>query len=335
MVASTLDNNIAHTTPFFLGCDWGTSSFRLKLVASHTGNVITAIEDDTGIKAIYNRWTGYGGSLSRIAFYQSILMQKIEKLKEKSPVVIDHPPILLSGMASSSIGIKELAYAPLPFELDDPRLNTEMVEARDRFPYDLYLISGLRSSDDVMRGEETELLGLHSTLNIAGGLFLLAGTHSKHVVVEDHAVTAFRTYMTGELFDVISSESILSDSVAADIDSTFSPGKDFKEGVEEAQSKNLLHSLFGIRARDLIMNTPDKASNHGFLSGLLIGTELKEVSPAGSEPIILWGSCRLQRYYATALDILGLDFIRPEIKAEEDVTSLGQRIILTQISINK
>ncbi|SHE47565.1 2-dehydro-3-deoxygalactonokinase [Fodinibius roseus] len=334
MVAAALKNKTIHTTPFFLSCDWGTSSFRLRLVASDTGSVITAIKDKTGIKEIYKRWTAYGGELSRIDFYQSFLMQKVEELKSTSPVAVDYPPVILSGMASSSIGIKELAYAPLPFELDDPNLNIEMVAATDRFPCDLYLVSGLCSSDDVMRGEETELLGLHSTLNISEGLFLLAGTHSKHVVVEDRTVISFKTYMTGELFDIISSQSILSASVAEDMDSAAAPGRDFKKGVEEAQQKNLLHSLFGIRARDLLRDTSDKGSNYDFLSGLLIGTELKEMKPAARTPIILWGSSRLQQYYAAALDVLGRKVIRPEIKEEEEITSLGQRSILRQINTN-
>lgn len=333
MVAAALDDKTVHTTPFFLSCDWGTSSFRLRLVASDTGRVVAAIENDTGIKITYKRWTAYGGSLSRIDFYESFLMQKIEELESISPVDLDHPPIILSGMASSSIGIKELAYAPLPFELDNPELNTEMVEATDRFPYDLYLVSGLHSSDDVMRGEETELLGLHSTLNVTDGLFLLAGTHSKHVVVEERTVIAFKTYMTGELFDVLSSQSILTHSVAADRNSTDDPGRDFIKGVEEAQRENLLHSLFGIRARELIGDTSDKGNNYGFLSGLLIGTELKEIKRAERNPVILWGSHQLQRYYAAALDALGLDVIRPVIKAEEDVTSLGQRTVLRLINI--
>lgn len=334
MVAAALDNKTVHTTPFFLSCDWGTSSFRLKLVASDTGRVITAIEDESGIKEIYKRWTAYDGDSNRIDFYQSFLKQKIEELKKTSPVAVDYPPIILSGMASSSIGIKELAYAPLPFELENPNLNTEMVEATDRFPYDLYLVSGLCSSEDVMRGEETELLGLHSTLNITDGLFLLVGTHSKHMVVEDRAVIGFKTYMTGEIFDIISSQSILSTSVAADMDSTAAPGRDFKKGVEEAQQKNLLHSLFGIRARDLIRDTSDKGSNYDFLSGLLIGTELKEINPPKQDQIILWGNSQLQRYYAAALDALGLDVIQPDIKAEEDITSLGQCTVLRQININ-
>lgn len=330
MVASALDNKTRHTVTHFLSCDWGTSSFRLKLIESDTGRVVTAIEDDTGIKEMYNRWSVYSGSLSRIDFYQAFLKDKVKELEMKSPVAFNHPPILLSGMASSSIGLKELSYSPLPFKLNDPDLNTETVEATEQFPYDLYLISGLCSSEDVMRGEEIELLGLSSKLDALDGLFLLVGTHSKHVVVEDNAVIAFKTHMTGELFDLISSKSILANSIVTDKDTA--PGRDFEKGVEEAQRENLLHSLFSIRARDLIMPASDKGGNYAFLSGILIGTELKEINSAKQDQIILWGNNQLRRYYSTALGVLGLNFIQPEIRPKEDITSLGQRTILKQIN---
>src|SRR5699024_6673774 len=144
-----------------------------------------------------------------------------------------------------------------------------------RFPYALYLISGLRSSGDVMRGEETELLGLHAALHITDGLFLMAGTHSKHIVVENNAVIGFKTYMTGEFFDLSSSKSLLSNSVTMDRDAV--PDRNFEKGVEEAQKENLLHSLFSIRARELILSSPDKSNNYAFLSGIVIGTELRDI----------------------------------------------------------
>ncbi|HLR33662.1 MAG TPA: 2-dehydro-3-deoxygalactonokinase [Fodinibius sp.] len=329
MVASALDIKTEHIIPSFLSCDWGTSSFRLKLIESDTGKIVTAIKDDTGIKELFNRWSAYNGSLSRIEFYQDFLREKVDELEMNSPVAFNHPPIVLSGMASSSIGLKELSYSPLPFKLDDPALNSEIIEAGQRFPYALYLISGLRSSGDVMRGEETELLGLHAALHITDGLFLMAGTHSKHIVVENNAVIGFKTYMTGEFFDLISSKSILSNSVAMDRDAV--PDRNFEKGVEEAQKENLLHSLFSIRARELILSSPDKSNNYAFLSGIVIGTELRDIGTTRPERIILWGAPRLQRYYAAALDVLGLPYVRPDLKEQKDITSLGQRTVLKQI----
>lgn len=330
MVASALDNITLLNKPCFLSCDWGTSSFRLRLVTRETGRVLTHITDNSGgIRTIYNRWTNYTGSLSRVDFYLSFLNDKIIALEEKTSTDMRPLPIALSGMASSNIGIMELPYSLLPVKMDDPNLNIEVIEATDQFPRDLYLISGVRSSDDVMRGEETQLLGLSSKLNIRDGICLLTGTHSKHAWLKGNTITAFKTYMTGELFDLISSKSILSSSVTDNKDPL--AGQAFEEGVEASQKENLLHSLFKIRARDLI-NAPPKTGNYSFLSGLLIGTELKELASAKQDPIILWGSSRLQRYYAAALDVLGLDFVQPDIKKHEDITSLGQRRIIEQIN---
>lgn len=330
MVAPLLNNKTNHSPPCFLSCDWGTSSFRLKLVTSDTAKVLDGLTDNSGgIREMYNRWTGYHGSMSRVDFYLSFLNDKITELGKKSSSDLTRMPVVLSGMASSSIGIKELPYARLPVLLEKPALNTEMIKARETFPRDLYLISGIRSSEDVMRGEETELLGLATKLNFRDGLFLLVGTHSKHIWIQEHAITQFKTFMTGELFELISSKSILSNSVAAN--NNTKPGKAFKKGIKTSLNGNLLHSLFTIRARDLIERT-DQTVNYDYLSGLLIGTELKELVSYESEQVILWGSSRLRRYYAAALEVLKLEFVQPDIRKDEDITSLGQRIIIEKMN---
>lgn len=286
------------------------------------------MKSDEGIKKVYNRWIAYDGPLSRTDFYLNFLQEKIAELEKQSQNNFSRLPLLTSGMASSSIGIKELPYRPLPLALDNPKLNVETFEASSRFFHELHLVSGIRSSEDVMRGEETQLLGLSSILDISNGCFLLTGTHSKHVFIKDGVLIAFKTYMTGELFDLIASLSILSDSIS--VQDKNIPGPDFEKGVAVSQDKNILHSLFTIRVRDLLRDT-EKTDNFAYLSGLLIGHELKDIATDPPKKLILWGNAALQTYYSTALDLLGLNYLQPDIESTKDITSAGHRIILNQI----
>ncbi len=328
MVASAQDNITNHKTGdnlrYLLSCDWGTSTFRLKLFNIKSAEIVAGISNEQGIKKVYERWSELEKPQDRIAYYCSFLKQQIDDLQKNCDQHIDGLPVMISGMASSSIGMHELPYGGLPFSLDHPDVKSEFFEADDQFPHDTYLISGLQSSRDVMRGEETELIGLFATAGFSNGLYLLAGTHSKHVIVTNEKVTDFKTYMTGELFDLLTSKSILSNSVTKPRNG---PGPAFKKGVTSSLNSNVLHELFTIRARD-ILHRSDPAENYDYLSGLLIGTELKDIRQEQAGKIVLAGNEWLQKYYTAALNILDLNFNQIDISNTGNITSLGHLAIL-------
>ncbi|MCW9708134.1 2-dehydro-3-deoxygalactonokinase [Fodinibius salsisoli] len=325
MVAPVLDNENKHSTRHFLSCDWGTSSFRLRLVNINTGKTIARLSNSFGIKKIHDQWLEVESN--RIDYYQSFLKQQIDELKKESGPNTDRLPLVISGMASSSMGIQELPYSNLPFQLDYPNLHIKTLESTSQFPYRTYLVSGLCTQSDVMRGEETELVGLFATLDIERGCYILAGTHSKHVWVKDKAVTDFKTYMTGELFDLLLSKSILSQSVKQH--SKTDPGPAFTKGVNACSNENLLHNLFSIRAHD-ILNQTNPTDSIDYLSGLLIGTELKDLDQKQIGTIVLAGNQRLQKYYAKALDFLKLRYTQADPSVSDNIISRAHSIILNQ-----
>lgn len=325
----TANTKTRYIDPYFLSCDWGTSSFRLNLVEINTGKIAAKVSNSEGIKKTYERWCAEKEPQNRIGNYLSILENGISELKGKSRLKIDRYPIVISGMASSTIGLKELPYSSLPIALNDPKIYVETIEATGRFTHKLYLISGVRSADDIMRGEEIQLLGLYSKSGVENGLYLLVGTHSKHVCIKDNAVISFRTYMTGELFDLISTKSILADSISDN--GKKGPGPAFEKGINSALNENICHSLFQIRARD-ILGESHNFENYDYLSGLLIGNELDTLRKNKPGYILLWGKPSLQKYYATALDILHLNYTQIQVNPEEDITSLGHRIILKRLT---
>jgi 2-dehydro-3-deoxygalactonokinase len=156
--------------PYLLSCDWGTTSFRLRLTERNTGKVLYAVTTANGIKtACFNQ--------SKETF-QTYLASKIAKIEASLSKDLASVPMVISGMISSNIGWKELPYGVLPFSLDNPQLPTELIPATEAFPHSILLISGICTSNDVMRGEETQLLGLAASHNLKDGLCIIPGTHS-------------------------------------------------------------------------------------------------------------------------------------------------------------
>ena len=73
---------------------------------------------------------------------------------------------------------------------------------------DIRILPGIAQRDpkapDVMRGEETQLLGALGVDAADDAVVCMPGTHSKWVRANGGTVERFATFMTGELFDVVS-----------------------------------------------------------------------------------------------------------------------------------
>jgi 2-dehydro-3-deoxygalactonokinase len=258
------------------------------------------------------------------------LKTQIERLQTHTPNNIE---IVISGMASSSIGIHELPYATLPFWINGNGLHIGKFK-HPLFPFGYNLISGVRSDSDVMRGEEVQVIGLAKKANVTNGknIFILPGTHSKHVICEDGKIIDFNTFMTGEMFRVIAGHTILKDSIET---STMSPGhfSDFDEGVLRNNGRfSLMSDLFNIRASDLLGSRTPK-QNFCFLSGLLIGEELSSLKSLSFDRIVLCAGENLAEFYIRALQILGFMDKTKILDKEEVERSVveGQTIIMQDL----
>lgn len=280
----------------FISIDWGTSNFRLRIINTAL-EAIEVLETDDGVKSLHQAWEN--SSQNRFDFYVNFIKNKLAEVQEIEPST----PIVISGMASSSIGLKELEYGAIPLKIQPQNLYTEQILASS-IPNPILLISGLRSDNDVMRGEEVQFLGLHSLMKSQkASVFIFPGTHSKHIFCDHISMIDFRTYMTGELFEVISKNTILSNSIA--------PGEfndntkiAFEKGVRKAKASDAITTaLFSIRTNTLF-NKQTKTENFYFLSGLLIGEELKNIG--GQVEIILCADHPLHQLYEAAILILGL-----------------------------
>ncbi len=276
---------------YFISCDWGTSNLRLYLVDVVSFKVINEISNNHGIKDFYKLWEKSGKS--REAFFQEYLNRQVTILQEKTNINLSEVKVFASGMITSSLGMQELPYAEIPNKLIPDQLITETT---NRFT----LISGLKSDKDVLRGEETLIMGILSDQPDFQGTIILPGTHSKHATINNGILVDFHTYLSGEIFHLLVNESSLSHTLdKCKIIGDESLENSFLKGIHDSNKNNLLNKVFHARANSLLKGT-SKRENYALLSGIIIGTELQNIVQTQQE-IILCGDATLCELYSLAL----------------------------------
>jgi 2-dehydro-3-deoxygalactonokinase len=294
-----------------LSCDWGTTSFRLSLVDMQTHQVMGAVRNTRGTVFTFEDWkmNGQQQGISREDFYLGRLKEQIVSLWQESPFSPEIVPMVISGMAGSSLGIRELQYVPLPFSIDGSDVISQQIACPKDIAKEVLLLSGASHQTDVMRGEETQIIGLSSLYEInpmETTICIFPGTHSKHITVQNGKIIDFHTYMTGELFAVMQQHSILKESISkAEYSGTFTKPdqQSFCLGLEQSTETNLLRSLFSVRINQLFSRLDGRA-NFFYLSGLLIGTELRSIPQ--DVHIMLCSSRQMGDLYELALQQLAL-----------------------------
>jgi 2-dehydro-3-deoxygalactonokinase len=237
-----------------VGIDWGTSNRRAYLVDAG-GHCLATHEDDQGMLAARGR---FAESLAG-------LLATLHATAGVGPRV----PVLMSGMVGSAQGWREAPYLGLEIPLGDLPQHLVRVEGHG-LGRDCFIVPGFCQREggiDVMRGEETQLLGALA-LGHRDGWVVLPGTHSKWVLVRDGAIERMATYMTGELFATLAARGTLAALMKnSDDESAFDAGL-----AEARQRAPLTNSLFRARAR-VVAGAMPAAQTRSFVSGLLIGTE--------------------------------------------------------------
>jgi len=264
--------------------DWGTTRLRLWLL--HEG-VVQDRRDGPGIGALKQSPAETLGAI--IAPW----------LEPSAP-----QRITLCGMAGARDALHEVAYVDCPANLAEWRSGA----AQSSFgAIPLRIAAGLacRSAAgvaDVMRGEETQLFGaiaLHPKLGEGCRRVVLPGTHSKWIDLQDGRITGFRTFLTGELFGLLQRSSLLATPVT---DSPDYDGNGFTDGLARAP-RGILGSLFEARAAQL-RDGRSPGWARGFLSGLVIGSEIEEIDPTNA-PVTIIGDPQLAARYEMALGARG------------------------------
>jgi len=216
---------------------------------------------------------------------------------------------LMAGMVGSKQGWLEAPYCPCPAGLD------EIVRALVRVPHtargssrDIRLVPGLtcenRGMPDVMRGEEVKVLGALEALGLDDAVLVLPGTHSKWATVAKGRIESFATVMSGEFYALLCRHSILAKSLPAD-DAPFDATA-FDRGVTTAlDGASLMQTAFSVRTLALFERLPE-AARASYLSGLVVGEELRCRPLHGAREVVLVGAPVLVERFERALARRGL-----------------------------
>jgi len=281
------------TRPTWIAVDWGTSNLRVWAL-DDSANILATAESQLGMNAIAAD-PSFG--------FESVLISLIGEWLDKNARDI---PVVICGMAGAKQGWLEAPYCEVPAAPTDLAFGAVHPAVTD--PRILVsILPGLcqRGDADVMRGEETQLVGFMAQNPDFAGWVCLPGTHSKWARLSGGQITAFRTYMSGEVFALLSKNSILRHSVDDAWDDVA-----FADAVRgaKAQPSGFLHNLFTVRAGALVAKdgavVPPGAS---VLSGAVIGAEIADVLSllrAGDE-IALIGTGKLASLYQAALAVHG------------------------------
>ncbi|MFT3906309.1 MAG: 2-dehydro-3-deoxygalactonokinase [Steroidobacteraceae bacterium] len=277
----------------YIGGDWGTSHLRLRLCAGdgrvldeRRGAGVAAVHDG-GFAAVFDGlsadWTEEHGAL----------------------------PALLCGMVGSTLGWVDAGYADCPASARQLAARSVSLRAGA-----IHIIPGLAcrnrlNAPDVMRGEETQILGaLLDTPSLHEGrqLLCLPGTHTKWALLEDGSTREFITAPTGELYALLCQHSVL----VRGADPTGASDAAFDQALAQVRAQpgvDLLHQIFQCRSRSVRgeLAAIDAAA---FLSGLLIAHDcagaLQLFAQATHGVVHVIGSAQVNARYCRALQALGI-----------------------------
>ena len=274
----------------WVAVDWGTSNLR----AWGIGPDGAVTFEKTSPKGM--------GKLAREDF-PAALAELLEGVAPARGSALD---VLICGMAGARQGWLEAPYLEAPTDLRgllDGAVRPAMPDSRIA-PAILPGVCQKAGADNVMRGEETQLLGLAALTPGFSGVVCMPGTHSKWAQLSGTRIERFSTAMTGEMFELLRTHSVLRHSLTGELDG---PGREegFAAGAAAGleHPEQLLGTLFQVRAGSLLSGRqPDWCA--GYLSGLLIGTEIgSNRHLIGDEAVPLIGSPALCALYADVLDM--------------------------------
>ncbi|MSQ57154.1 MAG: 2-dehydro-3-deoxygalactonokinase [Limnohabitans sp.] len=267
----------------WIGVDWGTSSLRVALFDNQT--VIQERSNDQGIMRV-----PAGGFKQILVHLYADWMQ-------------DATRVLIIGMAGSAQGWAIAPYCPCPANAQDIEQHLLWIEAQK-----IALVPGLvcehAHAPDVMRGEEVQIFGASQLLQLQDAVLVLPGTHSKWVRVDKGRIMHFQTFMTGEVFAALRSHTILSRTLPATDSNSIWNDTAFDQGVAlSLQQHSLLHTAFSTRTLSLLKRNDD-AFFLSYLSGLVIGEEIRAQHLTSGQSLVVIASDQLQTRYQRALQQL-------------------------------
>jgi 2-dehydro-3-deoxygalactonokinase len=292
----------------YIAVDWGTSHLRAYLCQVQIDQSAQRVPQVLLLAKV----TGPGVGKRNTDFAQTLQQAIAPWLAEYGDL-----PVLLAGQIGSSIGWHETAYLPCPI-VPEQILGTGLHFSCTGMQ--LTILPGLccrlaSQQFDVMRGEELQILGflqLNPQFRQGEHLLCLPGTHTKWVLLRDGVIEYFKTAMTGELFDLLSRQSVLIQQPCPpeQLDwAAFAQGSHF---TLSADAGNLVHGLFSVRTRQLF-GGENGAQACSYLSGMLIGSDVRAALHAtdwqlnADTSVVVIGGYPLLECFSKVLQQVGIE----------------------------
>jgi 2-dehydro-3-deoxygalactonokinase len=268
-----------------IALDWGTTRLRAYRI------------DGTG-RILERRASGDGAIGLGAADFDGVLVRTVGDWVRADP----DAALIACGMVGARGGWVEAGYVDLPAGVD--AIRERLVQVPTSLGMPLAIVAGLRTDEpDVVRGEETQALGT----GLADGWLCMPGTHSKWMRIRGGTIESFRTWFTGELYELLGSHGSIAKALGPPPGGAAMDEAAFDEGVASSASRDWLHALFGFRAR-VVGAGASGAAERARLSGWLVGTELRQAlqGTGGEVPrLMLVADPKLAVWYRRALSVLG------------------------------
>lgn len=267
----------------WIAVDWGTSNLRVWRMQG--SNAVAEASSDQGMGAVAP------------GRFEAALLALIEGWLEDRPMTV-----VACGMVGSRQGWHEAPYRAVPCVSGGAMVRVPQTDERIA----MHILSGVSQAKpaDVMRGEETQIAGLIALEPDFDGVACLPGTHTKWAKISAGELCHFRTAMTGEMFHLLSTGSVLRHSMGEGWDADA-----FMDAIGETLSRpeRLATALFNLRADGLLHGASGDVAR-ARLSGLLLGAELAALKPYWlGERVDLIGTPGLNAAYMAALSQVGIE----------------------------
>lgn len=303
--------------PTCIVVDWGTTSFRAALVTQH-GRTLDRTETPEGIQHIPDR------------SYEPVLMRALgDWFAAYGPL-----PVVALGMITSKTGWVEVPYVTCPARAADLAAGTICRQLPNGAR--LIFLAGLNDQarkpyGDVMRGEETQIVGFGLDRD---AVVILPGTHSKWARVRGGAIDSFQTFVTGEIYALLTQYSFIARSAAPAGGETdwaaFQRGLDLTTAADSTADA-LLSLLFSART-GMLFGQLSAGEIRDYVSGLIIGHEFREARGQGwfteGDSVGVVGNDGLNLRYAKAAHSFGLSVV----DGDDDAAVVGAIALMGGLS---
>jgi 2-dehydro-3-deoxygalactonokinase len=265
-------------TSRYIAIDWGSTNLRAWLYQGDA--CLESRQSEAGVTRLNGRDP------------EAVLAEVTQNWRDGST------PVVMAGMIGSNVGWKIAPYLPVPVHFS--AIGQQLTAVGDNIMIVPGLCVSREDNNNVMRGEETQLLG--ARMLSPSSVYVMPGTHCKWVQADDAQILDFRTAMTGELHHLLLRHSL----VGAGLPEQAHSAKAFSAGLERGlAAPAVLPQLFEVRASHVLGALPREQVSE-FLSGLLIGAEVATLGErfCAQQVTIVAGEALAERY-RQALDATG------------------------------